>query len=742
MELIEGRPSLGKGESNAALERIRPDAPSPTRTVVHPPRANSDAPSGRSIEAAEAACRRNQDLLKTVVDSSRAMVYMKDCEGRYQLINRQWAELFDVTPEAIVGKTDFDVFPIEIANGFRANDAKILAGRRTVEVEELAPHPDGLHTYLSIKTPLIGPDGVPYGLCGISTDVTERKRMEEALRMSEEQFRGAFDASAIGMGMVDPEGEWLRVNPALCEIIGYSEEELVGSPILALSHPDDLNSMVDLMGKLLASEFGSFQTEKYFIHKHGKILWIRLSASLVRNLAGRSLHFVVQFEDVTPRRQAEELAGALHAEMQEAYEATIAGWARALDLRDHETEGHSQRVTEMTLTLARVIGIPEADLVHIRRGALLHDIGKMGVPDAILLKPGPLTVEELPIMRRHPEIAVALLEPIAFLRPALDIPHCHHERWDGTGYPRGLSGQEIPLAARIFAVVDVWDALTHDRPYRPAWSSEGTRVHLRSLAGTHLDPAIVDAFLDSSLGDPAVLDSSRPEPIAAGRSARRESQPWPPPKARDPIKDPARLDALRQSGLMDSPADLPFDRLVSLACKVLHAPVAIVSLVDDHRQFFKSSRGLPEPWVSRRETPHSHSICRLVVRSGTPLILPDARLDSRLCDNRAVPELGVIAYAGMPLRTAAGHVLGSFCVIDSKPRQWTGDDIEILEGIAEAVMTEIDLRGDIAARRKVEEQLRLSQRRVAEQLCISTELDRELEEHRRARRRPGHGTAR
>ena len=164
-----------------------------------------------------------------------------------------------------------------------------------------------------------------------------------------------------------------------------------------------------------------------------------------------------------------------------AYDATIEGWSHALDLRDKETEGHTQRVTEMTVKLARRFGIPEKELVQVRWGALLHDIGKMGVPDGILLKPGPLTDEEWVVMKKHPAFAYEMLSPIRYLQLALDIPYCHHEKWDGTGYPRGLKGEQIPLAARIFAVVDVWDALTSDRPYRQAWSEEKARQHIRFL---------------------------------------------------------------------------------------------------------------------------------------------------------------------------------------------------------------------------------------------------------------------
>jgi PAS domain S-box-containing protein len=187
------------------------------------------------------------------------------------------------------------------------------------------------------------------------------------------------------------------------------------------------------------------------------------------------------------------------AELGVAYDSTLEGWSHALDLRDRETVGHSQRVTDVTLRLARTLNLSEAELIHIRRGALLHDIGKMGVPDSILHKPGPLTEEEWEIMKRHPVYAYKMLWPIAYLRPALDIPYCHHEKWDGSGYPRGLKNEEIPLAARLFAVVDVWDALSSDRPYRKAWLPEKVREHIRTLAGTHFEAKVVDLFLDLDL---------------------------------------------------------------------------------------------------------------------------------------------------------------------------------------------------------------------------------------------------
>lgn len=186
-------------------------------------------------------------------------------------------------------------------------------------------------------------------------------------------------------------------------------------------------------------------------------------------------------------------------ELAQAYDATIEGWSRALELRDNETEGHSQRVADLTVRLARLFGMGDEELVQVRWGALLHDIGKMGIPDAILLKQDALSEEEWVVMKKHTVFAYEMLSPIRYLRAALDIPYAHHEKWDGSGYPLGLKGEQIPLVARIFAVVDVWDALRSDRLYRSSWSVAKVRKHLRSLAGTHFDPHVVKVCLASNV---------------------------------------------------------------------------------------------------------------------------------------------------------------------------------------------------------------------------------------------------
>lgn len=258
------------------------------------------------------------------------------------------------------------------------------------------------------------------------------------------------------------------------------------------------------LGWLLLSEMRNQEREPFTAEK------VRMARS-IGDQAASALHRASLYQQTV--RDADDLALA--------YDATIEGWSRALDLRDKETEGHTLRVTKMTGLLALAIGLDAGQMVHIRRGALLHDIGKMAIPDSVLLKPGPLTIDEWSTMRKHPEYAYNLLSPISYLNPALDIPYCHHERWDGTGYPRRLVGEQIPLSARMFAVVDVWDALMSDRPYRRAWPESQVLNHIRTLSGSHFDPNAVDAFFqvpareraDLRLDSSALPETNTPIPF-------------------------------------------------------------------------------------------------------------------------------------------------------------------------------------------------------------------------------------
>lgn len=222
-------------------------------------------------------------------------------------------------------------------------------------------------------------------------------------------------------------------------------------------------------------------------------------------LAGQA---AIAVDNSTLYRQLQES----HADLLFAYDTTLEGWVKALDMRDKETEGHTRRVTEITMRLAHAFRLPKEEVVHIRRGALLHDIGKMAIPDSILHKPGPLNDAEWQIMRLHTVYAYNWISPIPYLRPAIDIPYCHHEKWDGTGYPRGLRGEEIPLAARLFALADVWDALRSDRPYRKGWPVDVVTQYVQERAGTHFDRRVVPVFLNG-IGEWESKRDSRSVPV-------------------------------------------------------------------------------------------------------------------------------------------------------------------------------------------------------------------------------------
>jgi len=374
-------------------------------------------------------------------------------------------------------------------------------------------------------------------ICGggiLATLVSMRGlRTAHTLHDREEQYRLAFEYATHGMYRTTPDGQILLANPALLDMLGYDSFDALATRNLEAEGMGTAYARQDFKARLEAA--GTLHgMEAEWKRCDGQAIFVRENARVVRGPDGTALWYEGSVEDVTERKLIQEALERSHQELEarvqgrtadlaqanaalhqenwerrraehqivdlnvdltHAYDATIEGWSRALDLRDKETDGHCRRVTDLTLRLACALGLPAERLLSVRRGALLHDIGKMGVPDGILLKPGPLSDDEWAIMRRHPSAAYELLSPIEFLHPALDIPYCHHEKWDGTGYPQGLAGEQIPFAARVFAVVDVWDAMCSDRPYRAGWPPARVCEHIRGLSGTHFDPQVVDAFL-------------------------------------------------------------------------------------------------------------------------------------------------------------------------------------------------------------------------------------------------------
>lgn len=276
-------------------------------------------------------------------------------------------------------------------------------------------------------------------------------------------------------------------------VVCIDDHQISATVSIGICHMKDTNGSLD---KLLSQADQAMYVAKWR-GRNQVVIWDDLLGQTVR-------------DEITTPHSTHSLPGIwgsfVQIEKSRAFDETIEGWAHALELRDRETMGHAHRVSVMTVELARRIGIPEADLTDMRRGALLHDIGKIAIPDHILFKPGELSFEEWQIMRKHPSYALELLSPITYLQKAIVIPYCHHELWDGSGYPRGLIGTDIPLPARIFTIIDIWDALTSNRPYRSAWVPKDARQYLLNASGKLVDPEIVPVFMQM-LDDPGFQQS-------------------------------------------------------------------------------------------------------------------------------------------------------------------------------------------------------------------------------------------
>ncbi|MFN2145954.1 MAG: HD domain-containing phosphohydrolase [Anaerolineales bacterium] len=333
------------------------------------------------------------------------------------------------------------------------------------------------------------------GITGLVIGEWYLKLRRDAVEIEEreEQLRTLINAMPDFVILKDGAGRWQELNNSGATLFGFENISIADKTDLQLAQEyPDLNELLNWCyisdeetwssGKVTSCQIESFPIDS--VPRSFEIVKV----PVYRPDGGRK-GLVTIGRDITQIKKSKQMLEA-------AYDTTLAGWARAVELRDRTTQDHTDRVVALAVKLARLVGLPEEDLVHLRRGAMLHDIGKISMPDAILTKPGALTEEEFRTMQQHPEIAYRLLAHIAFLEKALDIPYCHHERWDGSGYPRGLESESIPIMARIFALADVWDALTSDRPYRSAWSEAKALAYIRENAGTHFDPSITPLFVE------------------------------------------------------------------------------------------------------------------------------------------------------------------------------------------------------------------------------------------------------
>lgn len=491
-----------------------------------------------SIESEQLEAER----LRTVMDQAGVGVLMADESGVIRMQNDRVNAMFGYESDELLGKSVDTLVPALL----RANHALLRVQYMTEPTrwktarEVKARRKDESEFTADVTLSPMKFQGRTYVIASIQ-DLTERKHHEEMIARQHRQLKALREIDIAIIGSVDLR---LTAQTVLKELV--SENEVDAAALLIYNHEDmtldfltgvgfrtealqhtHMRADQGYAGQVALTRKKMFvpdlrQCSGNFIRSHRLGDEGFVSYMAIPLIAKGRVMGVLEFfrrDALDPTREwngfLEALAGQTaiaidnaeiygdleiaNTSLRFAYDQTLEGWAHALDIRDEETEGHSRRVTEMTVKLARLSDIPPDEFVHIRRGALLHDIGKLGIPDAILLKPGALTPEEWVIMKKHPVYAFEWLSPIRYLKPALDIPYCHHEKWDGTGYPRGLKGEVIPLAARLFAIVDVWDALNSDRPYRKAWPKEKVMEHIRSLSGTHFDPAAVELFFKLDL---------------------------------------------------------------------------------------------------------------------------------------------------------------------------------------------------------------------------------------------------
>jgi len=441
------------------------------------------------------ALRENEEKYRRLFESSPESITLVGLDGTVLDCNEATAVIAGQPRSELIGKSFLDLGTLDEADipSLVERFTQIVSGKLFEPFQVKAIRRSKEVRWLEIYLALLKRNEEVYAIQVISRDITESKYAEEALRSTNELLQALINAAPLAIDMVDTEGRVKLWSPAAEQLFGWKADEVIGRPLPSV--PEELQPEVSeqIRNELLGATHYGLETRR--LRKDGSLVDVQLWTSPLHDFERKIIGSVGILTDITERKRAERQIQTLNAELLIAYDETLEGWARALDLRDKNTEDHSVRVMDLTMDLARAMGISELDMIHIRRGALLHDIGKMGVPDAILLKPGPLTKEEWQVMRKHPVFAYDLLSNIPFLRPALDIPFYHHEKWDGSGYPRGLSGEQIPLAARIFSIVDVWDALGSDRPYRKKWTKGKILEYIRKEAGIRFDPEIVRLFL-------------------------------------------------------------------------------------------------------------------------------------------------------------------------------------------------------------------------------------------------------
>ena len=446
--------------------------------------------------------RKNAERYRAVVENQTEFIVRWSLDGTRTFVNDAYRNYFGITSEQATSTNFIPLVAKEDRHTVNEKIARLMSGEVDAETDiHRVIKPDGSIGWQEWTDQVIRDEfGKVIEFQSVGRDITKRKQAEEALRESESIYRHAIEVAGAVPYRQSYSEDGIFVNydfigEGIRQITGYGPNEFDATLWDSLVQESHLleslakYSFEEAIQRVRSGANPIWQCEHRIRAREGEIRWVYEAAVELRDKDGISHGSIGLYQDITERKQAE-------ANLMEAYDTTLEGWAKALEMRDKETKDHSQRVTDLTIKLAQAMGITGDDLIQIRRGAILHDIGKMAIPDEILRKRGTLTIGERKIVEQHPTRAYELLAHIPFLEKAMDIPYCHHEHWDGSGYPRGLKGEEIPLAARIFSIVDVWDAVQSERPYNHPWPEERAIQYLKDESGKYFDPECVTVFLD------------------------------------------------------------------------------------------------------------------------------------------------------------------------------------------------------------------------------------------------------
>ena len=458
-----------------------------------------------SITALNGALRDSEVHTRAVLQNVADGIVTAGEAGLIESFNRSAQRLFGYKEFEVIGQ------PLRLVIAPNADDA----ASELATTEAVGRRKDGSCFPMEINTSLVN-IGERMLTIGCIRDVSARNEQVErererqnALRREALRDRLAFEAAPIGGLITARDGTIERVNQAMCEMTGYTADELIGTPSSELADPGERRQDSVVIDALLSGRSDTERFDKRYLHRSGRIVEARVALTTIRDEHDEVAQLFGQIEDVTEARRTGR-------ELEEAQFEMLGRLAAAAEFRDDDTGQHTRRVGDLSVTIAHHLGLPEAEIELIRLAAPLHDLGKIAIPDAILGKPGKLTGEEYDQMKAHTTIGAEMLagSPFALVKMAEQIALTHHEKWDGSGYPSGLAGEAIPIAGRIVAVADVFDALTHSRPYKPAWSSADAITEIERQSGRHFDPKVLEAFL-------SVCPRARPEgePSAAVAAA-------------------------------------------------------------------------------------------------------------------------------------------------------------------------------------------------------------------------------